>query len=69
MAVIKVDGKEYELTEEHVKLVKYVEEAQAIEEGGISIASIDQKTFEQVLGILKELNYEVKEPPRLKKTC
>ena len=33
----------------------------------ISIANIDQKTFEQVLGILKELNYEVKEPPRLKK--
>ena len=32
----------------------------------ISIANIDQKTFEQVLGILKELNYEVKEPPRLK---
>ena len=34
MAVIKVDGKEYELTEEHVKLVKYAEEAQAIKEGG-----------------------------------
>ena len=33
MAVIKVDGKEYELTEEYVKLVKYVEEAQAIKEG------------------------------------
>ena len=32
----------------------------------ISIANIDQKTFEQVLGILKELSYEVKEPPRLK---
>ena len=35
MVVIKVDGKEYELTEEHVKLMKYVEEAQAIEEGGV----------------------------------
>ena len=32
----------------------------------ISIANIDQKTFEQVLGILKELSYEVKEPPKLK---
>lgn len=37
MVVIKVDGKEYELTEEHVKLMKYVEEAQAIEEGGVKV--------------------------------
>ena len=35
MVVIQVDGKDYELTEEHVKLMKYVEEAQAIEEGGV----------------------------------
>ena len=35
MVVITVDGKEYELTEDHVKLMKYVEEAQAIEDGGV----------------------------------
>ena len=40
MVVIKVDGKEYELTEEHVKLMKYVEEAQAIEEGGVAVCAL-----------------------------
>ena len=37
MVKITVDGKDYELTEEHVKLMKYVEEAQAIEEGGVLV--------------------------------
>jgi hypothetical protein len=36
MVVVNVDGKDYELTEKHEGVMKYIEEAKAIEQGGVS---------------------------------
>jgi hypothetical protein len=37
MATLIVDGKEYELTEQQVAPMKYVEEATAVEKGKVSL--------------------------------
>ena len=47
--------------------MKYIEEAEAIEKGStITIKNIDQKTFDFILDILLKMNYDIKEPPKLK---
>ena len=46
MVVVIVDGKEYNLNQQQVTAMKYIEEAEAIEKGSdITIKNIDQKTF------------------------
>ena len=37
MVKINVDGKDYELTEDHEKVMKYLPEAIAMEQGGVSL--------------------------------
>lgn len=37
MVKINVDGKDYELTEKHEQVMKYIPEAIAMEQGGVSI--------------------------------
>jgi hypothetical protein len=57
MVVVLVDGKEYNLNEQQVGAMKYIEEAEAIEKGSnvnpastkITINNIDQKQFEFIL--------------------
>jgi len=36
MVKINVDGKDYELTEKHEQVMKYIPEAIAMEQGGVS---------------------------------
>ena len=67
MSVVIVDGKKYNLNQQQVKAMKYIEEAEAIEKGSkITIKNIDQKTFEFILKILQKMNYDIREPPKLK---
>ena len=67
MIAVIVDGKEYNLNEKQVATMKYIEEADAIEKGStIAIKNIDQKTFEFILEILQKMDYDIKEPPKLK---
>ena len=67
MLVVTVDGKEYNLNQQQVTAMKYIEEAEAIEKGSnITIKNIDQKTFEFILKILRKMNYDIREPPKLK---
>ena len=67
MPIVTVDGKQYNLTEQQVTAMKYIEEAEAIEKGSnITIKNIDQKTFEFVLEILQKMDYDIREPPKLK---
>ena len=67
MVAVIVDGKKYNLNENQVTAMKYIEEAEAIEKGpNITIKNIDQKTFNFILEIIQKMNYDIKEPPKLK---
>ena len=67
MSAVTVDGKVYNLSQQQVTAMKYIEEAETIEKGStITIKNIDQKTFEFILDILQKMNYDIKEPPKLK---
>lgn len=66
MVVINVDGKDYELTEKHESVMIFIQQAKIIEQGGIKITNITQDTFEKILNILVTLNYDIKEPPKVK---
>lgn len=38
MTIVNVDGKDYEITESQEQLMLYVQEAKAIEQGGVHLA-------------------------------
>ena len=46
MVVINVDGKEYTLNEKHETLMKDIEEAKAIEQGGVHISFITDQNYQ-----------------------
>lgn len=66
MVVINVSGKDYELTEKHESVMIFIQQAKIIEQGGIKITNISQEVFEKILNILVTLNYDIKEPPKVK---
>jgi hypothetical protein len=65
MVNINVKGKDYEIDERQQALMVFVQKAKAIEQGGIKINNIDNVTFEFILRILAEMNYDIKEPPKV----
>jgi hypothetical protein len=48
MVVVNVDGKDYELTEKHESVMKYIEEAKAIEQGGVDIHPFRSKSLTSI---------------------
>ena len=66
MLTVVIDGKKYVLNEKQVTVMKYFEEAQALEKGQqIIITKIQQKTFELIIKILEEVDYNIEEPPKM----
>ena len=69
MFVVTVDGKDFNLNQQQVTAMKYIEEAEAIGKGSrITIKNIDQKTFEFILEILQKMDYDIREPPSSRTT-
>jgi hypothetical protein len=44
MVIVNVDGKDYDITESQEKLMLYVQEAMAIEQGGVPILLLRSKS-------------------------
>jgi hypothetical protein len=65
MVTINVNGKDYEIDERQEGLMVFVQKAKAIEQGGIKINNIDNPTFDFVIRILAEMEYDIKEPPKV----
>ena len=64
---IIVAGVHYVLEEKAVSVMKYVEEALELEKGHmVTITNISTDTFELILRIIRESNYKIMEPPKIK---